>query len=190
MCTHTHVHSNTTGIHAWCLRPMMYIVSGAISASAFWFCQLGMRQHYYLGRLFHKRYSTELNASYLFDNYTRTQIYVRSTDVDRTLMSAQCQLASLFEPNSTQVGRGGRGESMVGQRDGRERGRWREGGKRREYGGTERWKGEGEVEGGGEAERQRRERVEGMVGREGGKIGIIASVHFCNNRHLSLDFLG
>ena len=46
------------------------------------------------------------------------------------------------------------------------------------------------MEGGGEAERQRRERVEGIVGREGGKIGIIASVHFCNNRHLSLDFLG
>ena len=64
-----------------------------------------MQQHYYLGRLFHQRYSTEMKASYLFDNYTRTQIYVRSTDLDRTLMSAQCQLASLFEPNANQVGR-------------------------------------------------------------------------------------
>ena len=67
--------------------------------------QLGMRQHYYLGQLFQQRYSTELKASYLFDNYTRTQIYVRSTDVDRTLMSAQCQLASLFKPAPEQVGR-------------------------------------------------------------------------------------
>lgn len=67
--------------------------------------QLGMQQHYHLGKLFHQRYSTEMKASYLFDNYTRTQIYVRSTDLDRTLMSAQCQLASLFEPNANQVGR-------------------------------------------------------------------------------------
>ena len=64
-----------------------------------------MQQHYHLGSLFHQRYSTEMKASYLFDNYTRTQIYVRSTDVDRTLMSAQCQLASLFEPSAKQVGR-------------------------------------------------------------------------------------
>ena len=103
-----------------------------------WSPQLGMRQHYYLGQLFQQRYSTELNASYLFDNYTRTQIYVRSTDVDRTLMSAQCQLASLFEPASEQVGEekgmkrggGGRwGEGMEGEDgggEGEDGGGWRE----------------------------------------------------------------
>ena len=62
-----------------------------------------MRQQYHLGQLFRQRYSTELNARYLFDNYTRTQVHVRSTDHDRTLNSAQCQLASFFKPNEAQV---------------------------------------------------------------------------------------
>ena len=68
-----------------------------------YFVQLGMMQHYYLGEFFYQRYTEELKSKYLFNNYTRTQIYVRSTDVDRTLMSAQCQLSGLFKPDEEQV---------------------------------------------------------------------------------------
>jgi hypothetical protein len=76
--------------------------------ASFWYeglqqlSQIGMRQHYHLGQFFYQRYAKELNSAFLFNNYTRTQIYVRSTDVDRTLMSAQCQLAGLFMPNDEQ----------------------------------------------------------------------------------------
>lgn len=63
----------------------------------------GRHQAYLLGRFFHKRYVDELKCSFLFNNYTRTQIYVRSTGFDRTLMTAQCQLAGLFKPNSEQT---------------------------------------------------------------------------------------
>ena len=69
--------------------------------------QLVMQQHYHLSRLFHQRCSTESKASYLFDNYTRKQINVRSTDMGQPSL-AQCQLASLFKPNANQVGREGR----------------------------------------------------------------------------------
>ena len=59
-----------------------------------------MQQHYHLGRLFCQWYSTEMKASYLLNSYTRTQINIRSADEDWTLMSVQCQLASLFKPNA------------------------------------------------------------------------------------------
>ena len=66
-----------------------------------------MVQQYHLGEFLHQRYEKELEAKFIFDNYTRTQLYVRSTDVDRTLMSAQCQLAGLFKPGESQVRRRG-----------------------------------------------------------------------------------
>ncbi|XP_070545318.1 prostatic acid phosphatase-like isoform X3 [Ptychodera flava] len=59
---------------------------------------IGKMQHYHLGQWFLERYGeTLLNKTYL-----REQIYVRSTDVDRTLMSAECNLAGLYPPNGTQ----------------------------------------------------------------------------------------
>ena len=54
----------------------------------------GMQQQYHLGQLLRKRYVT--NTSFLTENYTRTEVHVRSTDYDRTLMSAQSLLAALF----------------------------------------------------------------------------------------------
>lgn len=60
--------------------------------------QLGMEQHYELGQYIKKRYEKFLNES-----YKHQQVYVRSTDVDRTLMSAMTNLAGLFPPEGTSV---------------------------------------------------------------------------------------
>ena len=62
-----------------------------------------MQQAYLLGKFLRQRYTEELNTGFVFTNYTRTQIYVRSTDVDRTIMTAQCLLAALFQPSDDQV---------------------------------------------------------------------------------------
>lgn len=53
----------------------------------------GKRMQYELGQFLRKRYDGFLSAKY-HENYT----FVRSSDVDRTLMSAQANLAGLFPP--------------------------------------------------------------------------------------------
>ncbi|ALC47769.1 Acph-1 [Drosophila busckii] len=58
----------------------------------------GKQQHYELGKWLRQRYSALLNAT-----YSREEIYVQSTDVDRTLMSAQANLAGLYEPVGSDV---------------------------------------------------------------------------------------
>ncbi|XP_041053519.1 prostatic acid phosphatase-like isoform X1 [Carcharodon carcharias] len=60
--------------------------------------QVGMRQHYKLGQYLQRRYKDFLNSS-----YHREEIYVRSTDVDRTLMSALSDLAGLYPPHGHQI---------------------------------------------------------------------------------------
>ena len=57
-----------------------------------------MARHFMQGQWLRERYSGWLAA-----NYSRAEIVVRSTDVDRTLMSAQSQLAGLFPPSGSQV---------------------------------------------------------------------------------------
>ncbi|XP_076292878.1 prostatic acid phosphatase [Lasioglossum baleicum] len=58
---------------------------------------LGKHQHLMLGRWLRKRYS------HLLSNlYSPNDIYVQSTDVDRTLMSAESHLAGLYPPYGDQ----------------------------------------------------------------------------------------
>jgi len=57
--------------------------------------------HYYLGELVRKRFIEEYNL--LSPNYTNDEIYVRSTDFDRTLMSVQSQLSGIFPPDEDRV---------------------------------------------------------------------------------------
>lgn len=58
----------------------------------------GKLRHYELGRYLRSRYDGFLPAVYSVND-----IYVRSTDVDRTLMSVEANLAGLYPPTSSQI---------------------------------------------------------------------------------------
>uniref|UniRef100_A0A8C3HRA4 Lysosomal acid phosphatase n=1 Tax=Chrysemys picta bellii TaxID=8478 RepID=A0A8C3HRA4_CHRPI len=60
--------------------------------------QIGMLQQWDLGQSLRKRYHGFLNASYY-----KQEIFIRSTDYDRTLMSAEANLAGLYPPQGQQV---------------------------------------------------------------------------------------
>jgi lysosomal acid phosphatase len=62
------------------------------------YSQTGKQQHYALGQWLRNRYE-----SILPEKYSRDVIYIRSTDVDRKLMSAESNLAGMFPPVGDQV---------------------------------------------------------------------------------------
>lgn len=53
---------------------------------------------YQLGQYFHKRYGKLIG-----NGYQQDKVYVLSTDHDRAIMSAQANLAGMFEPNETEI---------------------------------------------------------------------------------------
>ncbi|CAK8692790.1 unnamed protein product [Clavelina lepadiformis] len=59
--------------------------------------QVGMSQEFELGQFFRLRYNNLLSKQ-----YNRSEIYIRSTDIDRTLMSAECNMAGLYPPSGQQ----------------------------------------------------------------------------------------
>lgn len=64
--------------------------------------KLGMDQEFQLGQSIRNLYINKLG--FLPVNYNRTKVFVRSTDMDRTLMSAYCVLAGLYpSPTPTQA---------------------------------------------------------------------------------------
>lgn len=60
--------------------------------------QTGEQEQFALGQWLRKRYGPLLT-----DRYTKEAIFIQSTDVDRTLMSALSNLAGLFQPSDDQV---------------------------------------------------------------------------------------
>ncbi|XP_071746219.1 prostatic acid phosphatase [Lepeophtheirus salmonis] len=58
----------------------------------------GMKMQYELGQYLRKRYDGFLNAT-----YSKEDIFIRSTDFDRTLMSALSNLAGLYPPEGSQI---------------------------------------------------------------------------------------
>ncbi|KJH47685.1 hypothetical protein DICVIV_06209 [Dictyocaulus viviparus] len=57
--------------------------------------EMGMRQQYALGKVLRKRY-IDIEEPFINKQYNSKQVYIRSTDVNRTLVSAYANLAGMF----------------------------------------------------------------------------------------------
>ena len=58
----------------------------------------GKMQAFNLGKFLRRRYNKLLG-----EKYSPNKIYIRSTDVDRTIMSAQAALSGLFMPTKDEI---------------------------------------------------------------------------------------
>ncbi|XP_031562969.1 prostatic acid phosphatase-like [Actinia tenebrosa] len=66
--------------------------------------RLGMLQEYKLGKFIKKRYIDD-NELLNKTMYLKDEVYCRSTDTDRTIMSAQAQMNGLYPPHGNQIWR-------------------------------------------------------------------------------------
>ncbi|KAI6194024.1 putative esophageal gland cell secretory protein 21 [Aphelenchoides besseyi] len=55
----------------------------------------GMKQHYYLGQRLKKKYTTDLK--FTPSKFNQAEVYIRSTDLNRTLQSAMSNLVGFFD---------------------------------------------------------------------------------------------
>lgn len=55
-------------------------------------------RHFKLGQFFRRRYDTLIG-----DKYSANKVYIQSSNVDRTIMSALANLAGLFPPNNEET---------------------------------------------------------------------------------------
>ncbi|KAI6196589.1 hypothetical protein M3Y94_01127300 [Aphelenchoides besseyi] len=58
----------------------------------------GMKQHYYLGQRLKQKYTTDLK--FTPSKFNQAEVYIRSTDLNRTLQSAMSNLVGFFEPGT------------------------------------------------------------------------------------------
>ena len=58
---------------------------------------VGARQHYVLGKVLREEYTNRYGPDFLVSTYRPDKVYVRSTDVERTIMSAYSHLYGIFE---------------------------------------------------------------------------------------------
>lgn len=63
--------------------------------------QKGMNMEYNLGKFLRERYV--MNNTFIDRMYLHTQVYIRSSDVERCLQSAESQLAGLYPPSGYQI---------------------------------------------------------------------------------------
>ncbi|XP_034041858.1 lysophosphatidic acid phosphatase type 6 isoform X2 [Thalassophryne amazonica] len=62
---------------------------------------LGMQQLYELGMMLRTRYVTEI--PFLSTNFSTSEVYVRSTNIERTIDSAKCLIAGLFQQKQSET---------------------------------------------------------------------------------------
>lgn len=60
--------------------------------------KLGLDEQFQLGQFLRRHYVTEGYRGFVSDSYDTAEIFVRSTDYNRTLMSAQANLAGFYYP--------------------------------------------------------------------------------------------
>lgn len=60
--------------------------------------KVGKQDHYQLGKYLRARYQSLIGSV-----YSPNQVYIRSTDEDRNLMSAECTVAGLFPPSVEEI---------------------------------------------------------------------------------------